>query len=364
MWVSSPIVDSMTETATSTALAIIEPSATAWDAFAQAHPDGTLLQSSAWGTLKSGFGWRVRRLAVIGPGGMLAGAQALVRRRFGLAGVYVPRGPLFSGDQQADAALIAALDRVARRARAVVLRCEPPLLENDARADALHSFLLLQGFHTVEPAQPHSSVHLDLEPPPERLLTAVRKGHRADIRRAAREGVAVRRGGPDDLDTFYRILQETSGRAGFGIHARAYYTAALRALGAAGALWLAERGGAAEAAALTAAWGRTALYLYSGSTEAGLRSGAQHAIQWQAIQWARERGCAIYDFWGIPDAFGQAAAETDERARARLLAAADADPLAGVYRFKKGFGGRIVRYLPAYDRPYIQPLYALWRRRM
>ena len=29
---------------------------------------------------------------------------------------------------------------------------------------------------------------------------------------------------------------------------------------------------------------------------------------------------------------------------------------------KKGFGGRVTRYLPAYDRVYMPPLYALWQR--
>ncbi len=40
----------------------------------------------------------------------------------------------------------------------------------------------------------------------------------------------------------------------------------------------------------------------------GLRAGANHALQWEALQWARGRGCASYDFWGIPDALGRAAA--------------------------------------------------------
>ena len=111
------------------------------------------------------------------------------------------------------------------------------------------------------------------------------------------------------------------------------------------------------------AWARAGLYLYGGSTEEGLKSGANHALQWHAIQWARERGCTIYDFWGIPDLLAQAAATDDPAERTRLEAAAASDPLHGVFRFKKGFGGQIERYLPAYDRVYISPLYALWRRR-
>ena len=111
------------------------------------------------------------------------------------------------------------------------------------------------------------------------------------------------------------------------------------------------------------AWAGEGLYLYGGSTEAGLKSGANHALQWQAIQWARARGCRLYDFWGVPDQFGLAALAADEAERARLEAAAKSDPLYGVFRFKKGFGGQVTRYLPAYDRVYMPPLYALWQRR-
>jgi lipid II:glycine glycyltransferase (peptidoglycan interpeptide bridge formation enzyme) len=92
------------------------------------------------------------------------------------------------------------------------------------------------------------------------------------------------------------------------------------------------------------------LYLYGGSTDVGLKSGANHALQWQAIQWARASGCRLYDFWGVPDQFGLAAQASDEAERELLEERAKSDPLYGVFRFKKGFGGQVVRYLPAYDR--------------
>ncbi|NJO06173.1 MAG: hypothetical protein HC876_11995 [Chloroflexaceae bacterium] len=70
---------------------------------------------------------------------------------------------------------------------------------------------------------------------------------------------------------------------------------------------------------------------------------------------------------GIPDALGRAAMLPDTPnttvAREAMEAMAQKDPLIGVYRFKKGFGGQVVRYLPAYDYVYLPPLYTLWRRR-
>jgi serine/alanine adding enzyme len=347
-------------------LATVTPDQETWDQFVQRHPAGHLLQLSGWGELKRRVGWEPRRLVVTAGDGapFVAGAQVLLRRRFGLAAAYVPRGPLLSGDQQADELLLDALERLARRARSVFLRLEPNLLETDPASVALAGALQRRGFIPAAPIQPRSTIHLDLAAPPERLLAQMSKGHRADIRRAAREGVTVRRGtAPADLDAFYAIMQQTGSRADFAIHSRSYYRDAWELFGERALLLLAEREGRVVAACLVFAAAVAGLYLYGGSTDEGLRAGANHALQWEALQWARERGSARYDFWGIPDAIGQALGAADETERARLEAEAQRDPLIGVYRFKKGFGGAVARYMPAYDRRYIAPLYELWRRR-
>src|SRR5262249_37100138 len=151
-------------------LAIVEPDDTTWDAFVQRHPQGHLLQSAGWGALKSRFGWERRRVALADPAGLCAGAQALFRYRMGLSVAYVPRGPLFASEATADALVLGALDRLARQRRAVFLRIEPNVLEDDPAANGLHSFLLLRGFRPADPIQPRSSILLDLAPRPDRLL--------------------------------------------------------------------------------------------------------------------------------------------------------------------------------------------------
>jgi lipid II:glycine glycyltransferase (peptidoglycan interpeptide bridge formation enzyme) len=372
-----PATDHGLQTTNHGQFAIVESDATVWDAFTLRHPQGHLLQSSGWGALKQQVGWLARRVLVVGPAGPHAGAQLLLRRRLGLSVAYVPRGPLLGDSREANTLLLAALDRLARSNRAVFLRLEPNVLADDSQAADLHSALLIEGFRPATPLQPHTSLHLDLSPTPEQLLAAMSKGHRADIRRATREGVVVRPGqGAADLAAFYAIMEQTGARADFAIHSRAYYHAAWElfqqnvAAGAvegqaanASQLFLAEQNGATLAACMIFAWAGAGLYLYGGSTEAGLKSGANHALQWQAIQWARARGCRMYDFWGVPDQFGLAALAADAAERARLEQQAKRDPLYGVFRFKKGFGGRVTRYLPAYDRVYLPPLYALWQRR-
>jgi hypothetical protein len=58
-----------------------------------------------------------------------------------------------------------------------------------------------------------------------------------------------------------------------------------------------------------------------------------------------------------------AGARDDSSEIARLEAEARKDPKDGLERFKKGWGGVVVRTVPAYDRVFIAPLYWLWTRR-
>ena len=345
--------------------------ALAWNDVVLAQPRHHLLQSWGWGELKGRWGWTPLRIAVHG-GGCVAAAQVLFRRMLGLSVAYVPRGPLWSGDAALDAMLLRALRRVAHRRRAAFLRLEPNILATDPEANAMHSWLQLQGFRPAAPLQPRTSIHLPLRALPAALFAAASKGHRADVRRAEREGVTVVDDVPGDFEAFYRIMQTTAHRGQFGIHAAGYYRDAWAAFNDPQArqndavgdarLFVAHKAGEAVAAFLVFAWGREAHYMYSGSTEAGLKSGANHLLQWHAIQWAQRHGCERYDFWGVPDLMTDLDAAPPEE-RAALEAQAKAHPLYGVYRFKKGWGGAVVRYLPAYDDVYLPPAYWWWQRR-
>jgi lipid II:glycine glycyltransferase (peptidoglycan interpeptide bridge formation enzyme) len=346
--------------------AIIEPDISTWNQFTQQHPQGHLLQSGPWGQLKSNFGWNTQRIAITNKQGIIAGVQLLFRQRYGISVAYAPRGPLFSGVKTYDNALIQAMHRIAKRRRAVFLRLEPNLLETQAQGQQFHSQLLLKGFRTANPIQPQSSIHLDLTPDLDKMLAAMSKGHRADIRRAERNGVSVWNGSTtEDFDTFYSIFEQTAQRADFAIHSKEYYQVAQKAFQEAqhSQLLLAGTDGQATAAFLIFGWANDGLYLYSCSTDIGLKSGANHLLQWHALQWSKQQGYTNYDFWGIPDAFGQAALAPAEE-REHLEEQAKQDPLYGVFRFKKGFGGEVVRYLPAYDYVYIAPLYSIIQKRL
>ncbi|MBA3945883.1 MAG: peptidoglycan bridge formation glycyltransferase FemA/FemB family protein [Herpetosiphonaceae bacterium] len=345
-----------------------------WNALLLDHPRNHILQSWGWGELKGSVGWEPVRVAVLRRDGQFAAAQLLFKRMAGLAVAYVPRGPLWSGDLELDRSLVQFLRTIAHRRRAAFLRLEPNILEHDALAGMLHSLLQVTGFEVAAPLQPRTSIHLDLASPSEKLLLGASKGHRADVRRAERNGVTVRVGSTaTDLAAFYAIMQATAARGQFGIHSAEYYARAFHELsapaydtpghdGGAAHVLLAELGGAVVAAFMIFGWGTEGQYMYSGSNELGLKSGANHLLQWSSIRWVQAQGCRCYDLWGVPElAADLEAAMGDERVA--LEAAAQAHPLYGAYRFKKGWGGQVVRYLPAYDQVYIRPAYWWWKRR-
>lgn len=338
-----------------------------WDELV-ARLGGQPFQAWAWGELKARFGWEPFRLSAADGS---SAAQLLIRRYRGLAVAYVPRGPVVPIGGSVDPRLIEAIVRLARSRRAAFVRLEPDVLEDDLRSADLDAVLKAAGFRTSERTlQPRSTIRLDISRNSDELLAGLSKGHRADLRRAERDGVTVRVGTSEaDVDTLHQMLVATQQRKSFGFHSAGYFRALWQLYTDAARLFIAELDGEPIAASLVLAWGEHGIYLAAGSTATGLEHRAAHLLQWHALNWAKERGARTWDLWGIADARGQleiAAAHGSDRGSSemtRLEAAAKRDPLDGVYRFKKGWGGDVVRSVPAYDRVFIRPAYWLWQMR-
>ena len=75
------------------------------------------------------------------------------------------------------------------------------------------------------------------------------------------------------------------------------------------------------------------------------------------MRWARDRGCRLYDLWGIPAADPTSVSDTGDS-----IAGTKGDDWRGLYRFKTGFGGDIVTYPAALERRYNKPLAFVARR--
>jgi peptidoglycan pentaglycine glycine transferase (the first glycine) len=339
----------------------------AWDAFVEHRAGGHVLQSSAWAAFKSHFGWSAGRVAVLDGDQVIAGASVLFRRLpLGLTTfAYTPKGPLVNWE---DAPLVSelfeGLDELCRTRRAFALKIEPDIEEMQ---DAGHTrdSTRFANLHPSSSVQPRRTILLDLMKTEDELLSAMHQKTRYNIRLAARKGVVVREGTVNDLPAFYTLTQITGARDGFGIHSAEYYRAAFERFVPRGwaRLLVAEVHEASVApepiaAIMVFAFGSKAWYMYGASGDAHRERMPNHALQWEAIRWAKSRGCTTYDLWGVPD-------EDEATLEAHYLN--QSDGLWGVYRFKRGFGGRLVRYAGAFDRvynplPYRAFLLALRRR--
>jgi lipid II:glycine glycyltransferase (peptidoglycan interpeptide bridge formation enzyme) len=310
--------------------------------------------------LKQGFGWDAGRAVVsegTGPGApIIAGASLLFRRLpWGQALAYVPKGPLADFADAAQAgALLAELRRVCRRWRAALLKIEPDL----PAASELGSQLRALGFRpSAQRVQPLSTMVIDLDAGDEALLARMKPKWRYNIRLAEKKGVCVRPGTAGDLRGIQGLMARTGQRDGFAVHSPDYYEAATRLFVPAGlADWLvAEHEGQLLAAIAVFALGAHAWYMWGASADDGRSLMPNHALQWAAIRWARARGCRYYDLWGIPDEVG---ANPEAFANPECWGH---EGLWGVYRFKQGFGGQVVRFTGAWDLPLSPPGYAVYR---
>jgi peptidoglycan pentaglycine glycine transferase (the first glycine) len=301
-----------------------------------------ILQTSSWGELKSAFGWSPRFIRHGNTGAMI-----LFRRfPFGLSIGYIPRGPVGDGHW---AELWPAVDALCKKENAIFLRVEPEIWQ-----PAPESFIneQLPGFvETTQTVQPPRTVLIDLQKSEEDLLMEMKSKTRYNIRLAGRKEIVIRQS--SDIKTFHKMMLTTGQRDAFGIHSLDYYQRAydLFAPQEACLLLVAEYQGLPLAGIMSFAYGNTAWYFYGASTNQERNRMPTYLLQWEAIRWAKNKGCKTYDMWGIPD-FSESTLEEDFLDRS--------EGLWGVYRFKRGFGGEIRRTIGTFDRVYRPLLFKLY----
>ncbi|MBE7514345.1 MAG: peptidoglycan bridge formation glycyltransferase FemA/FemB family protein [Anaerolineales bacterium] len=322
----------------------------AWNRFVEMHPDGHLLQLADWGRLKADFGWQFE-IAHVGDAGALILYRPLPLRMGMLA--YLPAAPLFSPDEAVNAALWREIAQKARRRRAAFVKAEPCNWYRP-RPD-LPGRLERAGFlPSPQTVQPPRTVVIDLSGSEQDILKRMNQSTRRKCNMAEKQDVAVRVGTAADVASFTALIDITGVRNKFGVHEPAYYKRAYDLFAPSGhaALLIAAHAGQDLAGVMVFRCGENAYYLYGASSNAERQRMATYILQWEAIRWARAGGARRYDLWGVPDA-DEATLEAEFEGRS--------DGLWGVYGFKRGFGGRIVRSVGAWDKALNPVIYAAYR---
>lgn len=337
-----------------------------WNGILSGFPGAHILQSWEWAQVKSQFGWEPLPTIWHDKEDRPAAAAMVLARRLSIAGIsaglrvmYASKGPVLRDwhDEGLRRQVLTDLRALARRRGAIFIKIDPDvrvgtgepgdeigvegLVFDDPLGEQVIADLRQDGWRfSGEQIQYRNTVEIDLTPAEDDLLAQMKQKTRYNVRLAGRRGVEVRPGDLDDLDLLYQMYAETSVRDEFVIRDEAYYQIVWEAFIKAGLAepLIAEVDGEPAAAVVIFRFAGKAWYLHGMSRLKHREKMPNYLLQWEAMRRAKAAGCDRYDMWGAPDVFSEK------------------DPMWGVYRFKDGFGGQVVRHIGAWDLP-VRPIY-------
>lgn len=319
--------------------------------FIASVPKGHILQSYEWGEIKAKTGWKPLRMIVEKDGQPIAAISVLKRVIPGIkkAIFYAPRGPVFNiNNQEVFDFLLAEVKKLAKEHKAIFLKIDPDVPAED---QGFKELLLSRGFQSAEKGegfdgiQPKYVFRLDITPDEETLLKNMHSKTRYNIRLSDRKGVTIKTDCPkEDLKAFYDILLETCERDNFLVRSYSYFEDMWDYLVERGyaKLFMAQYEGRYISGTLALNFGEKAWYLYGASSNSDRNVMPNYLIQWTMIKWAKEIGCTMYDFRGVPGNLSED------------------NPLYGLFKFKKGFNGDYTEFVGEYDLVYSPFYYWLW----
>jgi len=325
----------------------------------------SFLQSSMWGEFKSRFDSTAKAFLINWQKGETTKTLPLLAlcRRFafafglGFSFAYIPWGSLpdfFTGEERAKAlAELAVKLKLFFSKDTAFVRFEPPWHYKDGDENFKNESVMLTSAGFIKAAatvQPPDTVIVNLNLSYEEILTSMKSKWRYNVSLAEKKGVKVKTCDVRDIEVFYNLLKETSARDGIAIHGINYYRTLFEVCEKQNKsnqfirLYTAEHEGDLIAAIVVLFRGKDATYLYGASSNNKRNLMAPYALQWKAMRDAKEAGCLNYDLFGIPP-------NEDPN-----------HPMAGLYRFKTGFGGQIIHRPGSWDYRYKKVMYNLFNK--
>jgi lipid II:glycine glycyltransferase (peptidoglycan interpeptide bridge formation enzyme) len=324
-----------------------------WNNLITPLPGAHLLQTKEWAQVKSRVGWTASPLLWRDASGNVRAAALLLTRtarltRFGpvISICYTPRGPMLDwSDHELALSVLCDLCQATKEQKALFLKIDPEMplgtgvpgapdaADNADGLDILDTMKNSGWRFSASQVQFRNTVLIDLNGSEDDWLLRMKQKTRYNIRLAQRIGVTVRVAEENEYPELYRMYAETSVRDGFMIRPQDYYLDVwhtFRQVGMVSPL-VAEVGGQKVAGLILFHFGKIAWYLYGMSTGLHREKMPNYLLQWEAMRLAKSKGCQTYDLWGAPDEFD------------------GTDAMAGVFRFKEGLGGTVLRTCGAWD---------------
>lgn len=341
-----------------------------WNSLISKLPSPHFLQTYEWGQVKARYGWNPIYLVWDNQGKLKEekdssdlstfdfhpSAAALILKRqilrngfaARLSILYSPKGPLLDWNNEVlRNRVLNDLQSFAKKEGAIFLKIDPDVILGtgvpsqgndsiDEHGQITMSELKRRGWrYSSDQIQFKNTALIDLTLSDEELLARMKQKTRYNIRLAEKKGVVLRVGSPKDFGMLYKTYAETSVRDGFVIRDEEYYRTVWKLFMDSNEPTceplIAEVDGEPVGGIFVFYFAERAYYVYGMSRNLHREKMPTYLLQWEAIKHARVRGCKIYDLWGAPELFDES------------------DSMWGVYRFKEGLGGKVVRTLGAWD---------------
>ncbi|MDR3572955.1 MAG: peptidoglycan bridge formation glycyltransferase FemA/FemB family protein [Anaerolineaceae bacterium] len=331
-----------------------------WNQLISSLPGAHVLQTWEWAELKQGNGWKMIPQTWQDNKGKVEAAAMILERSISFSGLrilYIPRGPILDwGDIPLRKRVLDDLQQLAKKRRAIFIKIDPEVIlgcgipeSPDAQENptgcSVESDLKERGWLFSESqVQFRNTVWLDLNGSEDELLGRMKQKSRYNLHLAERKGVCLRTATLADLPMLYKMYAETSVRDGFVIRPENYYHKIWETFiqGQMAEGLIAEVDGEPVGGIILFHFAGKAWYLYGMSRQAHREKMPNYLLQWEAMRRAKAFGCMYYDLWGAPDIFNET------------------DAMWGVFRFKEGLGGKVIRSVGAWDyspRPIYYSLY-------
>jgi len=273
------------------------PTDRSWDDLLRRSGVGQFQQSAFWMQAKQGQGWNPIRAIVTLDGEPAGGFQILWRKSMLGRLAYVSKGPVLLPAAACLADYVVEMLRAVSRTSGLrMLIVQPPDLDRGfaSRLPAA-GFLsnVLYGFNTA-------TWLVDLRNGFSAVEAAMSRSTRKKIRHAAREGITIREGGRDDLETFFRMMLTTCARQ--RVKPQPSSADELRALWDAAypghfiRLTLAELAGEPVAGLVSLIFANTVTFWKKGWTteEGSLRP--NDLLMYEALKWSEAAGHQFCDY--------------------------------------------------------------------
>lgn len=277
-----------------------------WSEVLARFDDANIYQTWSYDEVRAGRE-NISHLVLKKDGNVVALAQARIMKLPVLsAGIaYVRWGPLWRRGSDADPEIfrqaIRALRNEYARTRGLVLRLYPILFDDDS--SLLAPILEEEGFSSEGQEKPDRTLLLNLNPSLDELRKGLRQHWHRYLKVAEKSGLEVVEGTDDKLfEMFIKMYRELLDRKGFAEpndinEFRRMQSSLPDKFKMKVMLCMSE--GEPVAGLVTSAIGKTAIYLFGATSNAGLKKRGAYLLHWKFIEWLKGNGFTTYDLHGI-----------------------------------------------------------------